>query len=141
MTSRSEPGYHAEPDEADRRWQTDAGCLDHDPELFFAKEDTDGAAEALAICKACPVVDDCLEFALDTRQDYGVWGGMTENNRMALRRRRQRTARTLSERTLNEIRYLLSTGTDVQTVADEYGLPPAFVARLDPQQPSLDLTA
>ena len=46
------------------------------------------AARALAVCAACPVRAECLEYALDAREAYGIWGGMTELERRALLRRR-----------------------------------------------------
>lgn len=48
------------------------------------------AAEAIAVCDACPVQADCLEFALRRAADigaYGVWGGLVEGERLAVRRR------------------------------------------------------
>ena len=51
--------------------------------------------KAKAVCAGCPVRKDCLEFALDTSQEYGIWGGYDEDERRPLRRqwRRSRTAR------------------------------------------------
>ncbi len=77
-----------DPDE----WRQDAACRDLDTSIFFPETD-DEAAAALAVCAACPVREACLEFALVTRQDDGVWGGMTETDRKRLRRRRQEAAR------------------------------------------------
>lgn len=51
------------------------------------------ADEAKAICRNCPVQVRCLTFALQTRQDFGVWGGLTENERKRLLKRRTRQAR------------------------------------------------
>jgi WhiB family redox-sensing transcriptional regulator len=73
-------------------WRQDAACRDADTSIFFPETD-DEAAAALALCAACPVREACLEFALITRQDDGVWGGMTETERKRLRRRRQEAAR------------------------------------------------
>ena len=53
-------------------------------------------AAAKSICAACPVLAQCLDFALEARQDYGVWGGLTEDERRSLRRSRQRRARKLA---------------------------------------------
>lgn len=76
----------------DRDWRQDSACRDVDTAVFFPETD-DEAGPALAHCAACPVRDACLEFALLTRQDDGVWGGMTETERRRLRRRRQEAAR------------------------------------------------
>jgi WhiB family redox-sensing transcriptional regulator len=59
---------------------------------FFPSNDEELAA-AKAICAACPVRDKCLEWAMATRQDDGVWGGLTEVERRRLRRRRRTAAR------------------------------------------------
>ena len=64
--------------------------------MFFpAGEDEILVALARAICEACPVMDECLRYALATNQTEGVWGGMTGSERRRLRRRirdRQRRA-------------------------------------------------
>jgi len=48
-------------------------------------------ATAKAICARCPVRDSCLAYALDTRQEFGIWGGLNEDERRAILRR-QRSA-------------------------------------------------
>lgn len=63
-----------------RSWRDQAACrdlvtVDFDP--FFA-DTADGTREAIAICVTCPVRDDCLTFAVRTGQQYGIWGGQTE---------------------------------------------------------------
>lgn len=81
-------------------WHHQAACLSVDPELFFPNGLTGDharqAKKAQRICQACPVRLECLEFALDSRQDFGVWGGLTEEQRRSLRRSRQRKARRLA---------------------------------------------
>ena len=66
-------------------WRLLAACRDADPELFFPVSLSGPAleqiAQAKAICAGCPVRRQCLDFALDIRQDHGVWGGMTEQER------------------------------------------------------------
>jgi WhiB family redox-sensing transcriptional regulator len=81
-------------------WRHFAACLDEDPELFFPVGDTGPAllqvVEARAVCARCPVRVECLTWALETGQNYGVWGGYTEDERRELKRRnahvRARTA-------------------------------------------------
>ena len=46
--------------------------------------------EAKAVCRRCPVVDECLRWALESGQDAGVWGGLSEDERRALKRRNAR---------------------------------------------------
>jgi WhiB family redox-sensing transcriptional regulator len=72
-------------------WRHHAVCRDEDPELFFPIG-TSGPAllqveQAKAVCRRCPVTDECLQWALDSGQDAGVWGGMSEEERRALKRR------------------------------------------------------
>jgi WhiB family redox-sensing transcriptional regulator len=74
-------------------WDEEASCRSVDPEVFFPDRPSDHASMAKAICRGCPVRAQCLEFALEARLDYGVWGGMTEIERRSLRRSRQRKAR------------------------------------------------
>ena len=74
-------------------WDDEASCQGIDPEVFFPDRPSDRALAAKAICRGCPVRTACLEFALETRLDHGVWGGLTEVERRSLRRSRQRRAR------------------------------------------------
>lgn len=75
-------------------WRAKAACRGCDTGIFFPL--TDEAAEpAKAICASCPVREECLEYALATRQDDGVWGGLTELERRRLRRRRGEGAPSL----------------------------------------------
>jgi WhiB family transcriptional regulator, redox-sensing transcriptional regulator len=70
----------------ERPWAAYASCRNADPDLFFPAEGEDAEA-ALKICRGCPVRPECLEWALDTRVRYGVWGGTTERDRRRLHRR------------------------------------------------------
>lgn len=81
--------------DADARWQDKASCKGMDPILFFGpeyaetvKEKRDREDAAKEVCHTCPVNKDCLEYALDAREAYGIWGGMTESERKALLRKR-----------------------------------------------------
>ncbi len=73
-------------------WRAQAACRDADVKMFFPDSDEEAEA-AKAVCASCPVRIECLEFALATRQEDGVWGGLTELERRRLRRRRQAAAR------------------------------------------------
>ena len=74
-------------------WRQRAACRDSDPDLFFPIGDTGPAVEhaeaAKAVCRQCPVRVDCLEYALISNQEAGVWGGATEEERRQLRRQRR----------------------------------------------------
>jgi WhiB family transcriptional regulator, redox-sensing transcriptional regulator len=71
----------------DVAWRDQAACRGLDTDVFFPLTDEE-AGEAKAVCATCPVRELCLEYALVTRQDDGVWGGLTETERRRLRRRR-----------------------------------------------------
>ena len=77
-------------------WRHRAICKDEDqdPELFFPVGNSGPAllqiAEAKTVCRRCPVVSDCLTWAMATGQDTGVWGGMSEDERRSLKRRNAR---------------------------------------------------
>ena len=68
-------------------WEDQARCLKYDPELFFTPR---GKAERRAkqVCAPCPVKAECLAYALQTRVEFGVWGGTTARERAAIRRER-----------------------------------------------------
>lgn len=80
-------------------WRHRAACRREDPELFFPTGNTGPAVrqieEAKQVCRSCDVRETCLSWALETGQDFGVWGGMSEDERRALKRRttRQNMAR------------------------------------------------
>ena len=78
-------------------WRHRAACLDEDPELFFPIGNTGPALhqieQAKAVCHRCNVLEACLKWALESGQDAGVWGGLSEDERRALRRRTARQRR------------------------------------------------
>lgn len=85
MTAR--PGYTRNTSTAGGRgnWQGRASCRDYDAEIWFpvgvgAVADADTAL-AKSVCMGCPVRTDCLTQALTERVEFGVWGGMTEDER------------------------------------------------------------
>jgi len=74
-------------------WRLLAECRYMDPELFFPASPPSGSrqqttanaqakAKAKEICARCPVSSECLAFALRTRQEYGIWGGLTQEERV-----------------------------------------------------------
>jgi len=71
-------------------WRHEAACRDEDPELFFPIGNTGPALsqidEAKIVCRRCPVVEPCLQWALESGQDAGVWGGLSGDERRALKR-------------------------------------------------------
>jgi hypothetical protein len=66
-------------------WQDQALCAQVDPELFFPEKGQSPRA-AKRVCAACEVRAECLQYALDRREPFGVWGGLSERERRALAR-------------------------------------------------------
>ena len=77
---------------ASDNWRANSSCRDTDPDLFVPVGTTGPALEqiaaAKAVCDSCEAKEPCLEFALITNQDSGVWGGTSEEERRKLRRAR-----------------------------------------------------
>ncbi|MDP8936973.1 MAG: WhiB family transcriptional regulator [Actinomycetota bacterium] len=84
------------------RWRRGAACRNMDTELFFPRGETGAPLEqtvtAKAVCAGCPVRMPCLEFAMESHQEYGIFGGLTEQERRSLARRRARARRELAAR-------------------------------------------
>ncbi len=82
---------------ASDEWRRNSSCRDTNPELFFPVGTTGPAIEqietAKAVCRACEVQVQCLEYALETNQDSGIWGGTSEEERRKLRKQRALRAR------------------------------------------------
>ena len=68
-------------------WQLMGACRGEDSALFFHPEGERGSsreardAAAKVVCRTCPVATECLQYALGTREPYGVWGGLSESER------------------------------------------------------------
>src|ERR1700730_5834985 len=76
-----------EADEAGERWQERANCLGVDPDLFFPERGA-STREAKGVCRGCEVREECLEYALDHGEKFGIWGGLSERERRRVRRQR-----------------------------------------------------
>ena len=74
----------------DNGWRNVAACREADPEMFFPIGSTGMALDqietAQRICSQCEVAEECLQFALATNQEAGVWGNTTEEDRRRLRK-------------------------------------------------------
>jgi len=76
--------------EGDWDWQSAAACRGSDTANFYHPENERGPSRtrremhAKAVCSRCPVVDNCLRWALAAREPYGVWGGLSVDEREAL---------------------------------------------------------
>lgn len=73
----------------ERTWVDSAACRGLDPTIFHptTEEETETAK---AVCAQCPVIALCLEHAIEHREKNGVWGGVTEQERVRIIRRRRR---------------------------------------------------
>lgn len=83
-------------------WRDLAACVHEDPGMFFpSTAAVEGygygtyarATEAVLVCGRCPVAGECLEWALETKQEFGIWGGLTPKQRQAELARRAREAK------------------------------------------------
>ena len=69
----------------EQEWQEQALCAQTDPEAFFP-EKGGSTREAKRICQACSVRDECLEYALEHDERFGIWGGLSERERRRLKK-------------------------------------------------------
>jgi WhiB family redox-sensing transcriptional regulator len=72
-------------DDDEREWMLEARCLDADPEAFFP-EKGGSTREAKRICAICSVRQDCLDYALENDERFGIWGGLSERERRRAKR-------------------------------------------------------
>lgn len=82
--------FHLE--DNDMEWQNQAYCRDSGVDFFPEQQVNTKILIATKFCNQCPVKQQCLDFAMNNRIDYGIWGGKTAANRRSLRRYRYRRA-------------------------------------------------
>lgn len=76
-------------------WQREGLCRGRDSHMFYHPNGERGPArakredKAKAICRACPVIVECRRHALTTEEPYGIWGGLGENERRDMFKRRK----------------------------------------------------
>lgn len=80
-----------QPEPEDVSWRDSALCAQSDGDAWFP-EKGGTTRYAKKICRGCPVTTDCLEWALDNGEEFGVWGGMSERERRKLKRNREANA-------------------------------------------------
>jgi WhiB family redox-sensing transcriptional regulator len=83
---------------SNRTWRAEAACIDAPQYLFFPGSEAsrpggsnlsdEDVKAARGYCQTCPVQPQCLQFALETKQDWGIWGGATVAERRKLLRER-----------------------------------------------------
>lgn len=83
---------------ADTSWMDDGACAGADPDLFFPlRGDNDAVAAAKAVCATCQVRVECLEYALENSERFGIWGGTAEKERRRIRSLRRRARHAAEE--------------------------------------------
>jgi WhiB family redox-sensing transcriptional regulator len=76
----------------DLAWQDYSNCRGADADLFFPERGA-STRKAKAICNACQVKAECLEFAIQQSEKFGIWGGLSERERRRIRKERSIAAR------------------------------------------------
>ncbi|WP_106507137.1 WhiB family transcriptional regulator [Brachybacterium timonense] len=76
----------ADAEDGELSWQERALCAQTDPEAFFP-EKGGSTREAKKVCVSCEVRAECLEYALENDERFGIWGGLSERERRKLKRR------------------------------------------------------
>ena len=75
-------------------WLERAACDGLDPAIFFPDKSGQGnlqASKARKVCNMCPVQEECLKYALDNNEKWGIWGGKTEKERRKLKKNYEQT--------------------------------------------------
>lgn len=108
-------------------WRAHGACIGVHPNIFFP-ERGESVVEAKTICAACPVRGECLDFALDNSEKFGIWGGRSERERRRMRRPRggPRPASTDRRR---QVRSMSAQGLHAATIARDLGLSARTVYR------------
>ncbi|WP_170837347.1 WhiB family transcriptional regulator [Actinopolyspora xinjiangensis] len=90
-------------DNTNTDWQHRASCRDEDPELFFPVSEVGPGAQqvqqAKTICAKCPVSSECLAYAQRNGLDFGIFGGMTPEERRRSGRRARGAVRAAESQT------------------------------------------
>ena len=74
--------------DAPTAWMAAGNCRNYPPNTFFPSDGV-GVDRARKICNGCPVLNQCLEYALEQRIEHGVWGGCSERERRRILKRRK----------------------------------------------------
>jgi len=108
------------------RWRELAACRGSDLEVFFPGRG-ESAGPARRVCAACPVRQACLDYAISNRIAYGVWGGLTERERRALRSGWVRASRQDRDRAILAVD---AAGFTAAAISQSFGLSRTSVTRV-----------
>lgn len=113
-------------------WHIDTPCSQADPECFFP-EKGESTANAKRICAGCDVREQCLEWALDNRERFGVFGGLSERERRPLLEQRDTQAATGRRAAIHfdfeEFELIISSGTPAEEACHRMGMTPTTLIR------------
>lgn len=110
-------------------WMADGLCRQVDGEVWFPEKGSSNR-DAKRVCMACPVRAECLQYALDNGEQYGVWGGLSVAERIKLRKPDQRHGRILTAKQEQDIVALLRKGQPPFSIAPQFGVSPYVIYRL-----------
>ena len=118
------------------RWRELAACRGADLEVFFPGRG-ESAGPARRVCEGCPVRQPCLDYAITNRITHGIWGGLTERERRALRSGWVRATRRDRDRAILAAE---AAGYTEATIGRSFGLSRTSVTRIvrtgdDPGRP------
>jgi WhiB family redox-sensing transcriptional regulator len=74
-------------DLAQNQWKLRGKCREADADIFFPERGA-STRKAKAVCRRCPVQEECLEYAVNNGEKFGIWGGLSERERRAIRKKR-----------------------------------------------------
>lgn len=77
-------------------WHNDAACNGENPGMFYLNPG-ENHVHALKVCAGCPVSNACLAYAIENREEHGVWGGTTPEDRIRMRQEAARVARSTGQ--------------------------------------------
>lgn len=101
--SQSSPGALGPLLEDDLDWQDAALCAQSDPEAWFP-EKGGSTREAKRVCRSCPVRAECLEYAFENGERFGIWGGLSERERREAIRLKRTVRQAIADDTARRIR-------------------------------------
>lgn len=113
-----------------QEWQEDALCAQTSPDLFFP-EDKAAAREAKTVCMSCDVREKCLNWAIETKQDFGIWGGTTLRERNKIAKGGSAEMAMVKSLSRNQtIVNLHDKGVSIDVLAEKFDLPEVGIERI-----------